>query len=122
MNKLTLIISLLLIFSVSCAKKQQTVMETTFPQCSAEPIIGGNSGVDCDYDEYKKEWRMTFWTGWGDCPSGCINKEYYAFYKVDKFGLAYECDEDFENCNNLKSGQQIDPPKPVLNNKTIHNK
>ncbi len=120
MKRIAFLLSVLAFFSVSCVKNQENALKTAFPQCSEEPGIGATSGVKCDYHDESGEWRISFWTGWGDCPSGCINMDYYAFYKVDKKGQVFECDKDFKNENKISADDKIEPPKPPPSSKIIH--
>ncbi len=83
------------------------VVKRVFPACLESPTIGAKSGVNCDYDRDKKEWRISYWRGWGDCPAGCINKEVFARYLVDDKGKVYEADPDF------KPGKEIPADKPA---------
>lgn len=38
-------------------------------------------GIDNDITAFKYEetWNVTFWHGWGDCPSGCLYEESFCF-------------------------------------------
>jgi hypothetical protein len=46
--------------------------------CEANGEIGGSTSITVGADN-----TYTFYKGWGDCPSGCINEHYWTF-KVDE--------------------------------------
>jgi len=69
---------------------QQKVMEKYFPECIHQ-MIGATSGAECSYDQKSREWHIQYWgNGRGDCPAGCIEKDYFGSYAVDAKGDVYE--------------------------------
>ena len=104
------IVCLALVFTApvfACSPSDSAVVKERFPVCFADPVIGASSGTKCNYNEAKKEWRITFWHGWGDCPAGCINKEETAWYKVDKTGKVYECDSSFNTKREVPKDEPV---------------
>ena len=114
MSRVSLAAMVLALFCVACPQTNdpRQVVEKRFPACFEEDRIGAGQGVRCNYNEEEKEWRIVFWHGWGDCPSGCIHKEDYAFYVVDENGDIYKCNEDFEKLDKVPAGKKITPSPP----------
>jgi len=92
----------------ACAPRQDQAVKKAFPECFAEPMIGAGSGAKCEYREDKKEWRITFWKGWGDCPAGCIHKEDTAWYVVDEKGRVFKTDAQFNPLQEIKPDEPIE--------------
>lgn len=92
----------LMLLAAEPKSAQQKVMEKYFPEC-LHPLIGGTQGADCNYDDAAKEWHIQYWgNGRGDCPAGCIEKDYFGSYAVDFKGDVYEG-------NDPKKRRKIDP-------------
>lgn len=75
-----------IIFSVTFSKpynpqKLSQILKDEFNVSSAEPnsISGGSSNVVLKSDIRSGTNTYTFKKGWGDCPSGCINRHYWTF-------------------------------------------
>lgn len=114
MKRVLLPVILLALVGAACPKTEppRQVVEKRFPACFEKPRIGADHGVRCEYHQEENEWRIVFWHGWGDCPSGCIHTEDYAFYTVDEDGDVYECNEDFERIREVPAGEKISPEPP----------
>ncbi len=114
MTRVVLPVLLLALFCAACPKTQQPrqVVKERFPACFEETKIGADHGARCNYNEEEDQWRIVFWHGWGDCPSGCIHKRDYAFYIVDEKGDVYQCNEDFEPKRKMPAGKTISPEPP----------
>jgi hypothetical protein len=105
--------SVLLLFILAaglpaCTPKPRDVIAERFPQCLAKPVIGQSSGVRCEHDEATGQWRITFWTGWGDCPAGCINQQDTAWYLVDKDGRVFQTDKNFNPLIEITPDQDLE--------------
>ena len=92
----------------ACVPKPRDIVAERFPDCFAQPMIGASSGVRCEHDEAKDQWRITFWSGWGDCPAGCINKQDTAWYLVDKDGRVFKTDQNFNPLLEIKPDQDLE--------------
>jgi hypothetical protein len=88
-----------------CLAGAEEAVRKYFPECFADARIGASSGAKCEQDMATKEWKIVFWTGWGDCPAGCINKKDVGWYKVDGKSRVLSCDADFKSCREIKPSE-----------------
>ena len=74
---------------MGCKTEQQKALDKYFPDCE-HGVIGSTSGASCKFDSASREWRISLWNnGSGDCPAGCINRDYYAWFVVDAKGSVF---------------------------------
>jgi hypothetical protein len=90
---LAMLLSPILPACAGCSKKDaaRKVVEQTFPICFQQPKPGERSGADCSYNKKMKEWEINFWSC--EDPSNCNpkNKQYTAWYQVNKKGEIQKC-------------------------------
>jgi len=99
-------VSLLL---VCCSPGPRKVVEKRFPQCF-NTSIGAKQGAVCE--KVNDKWHITFWHGFGDCASGCINKEDTAWYLVNEKGEVWKTDKNFKPIKKPGPDRPIDKGVP----------
>ena len=106
MKKYLLAAAVTIIISCTGSKsRQDRVLHKYFEECF-DQTIGLTSGAFCRFDEDKKEWRITFWgNGSGDCPAGCIYKDFFESYVVDKKGKVFESTQNYERKKQVRPEQ-----------------
>jgi hypothetical protein len=73
--------------------EQEHVVDTARQQLPELSTIGKHAPLEIGYSEdvfiqtVPDGWRVIFYSGWGDCPSGCINGRWH-YVSVNKAGLA----------------------------------
>jgi len=71
-------------------------------------ILGGGDEIQLKQDN--QVWLFTFKHGWGDCPSGCINKHYFFFsYRPDTQAVTKTGEE-----RHVVEGLEAEDPVPVV--------
>ncbi len=96
-------------FLVCCSPSPKEVVKKRFPECFNHPV-GATSWAACKKAD--KEWHITFWHGFGDCESGCINSEQTAWYLVNEKDGVWNADKHFNPRVKMGPNQPIDKGTP----------